>query len=41
MAYYAKRPPVYDEKMNTTTVKMLGFAPILYVCVGAWVYSNQ
>lgn len=41
LAYYNKRPPVYDYKMTQTTLKMLGFAPILYVCVGAWLYSNQ
>lgn len=40
LAYYNKRPPVYDYKMTQTTLKMLGFAPILYVCVGAWLYSN-
>jgi hypothetical protein len=41
LAYFHRRPPIYDYKMNTTTIKMLGFAPILYVCMGAWLYSNQ
>ena len=27
--------------MNHTTIKLLGFAPILYAGCGAWVYSNQ
>jgi hypothetical protein len=41
LAYLCKAPPVYDEKMNLTTIKLLKIAPMLYVSVGAWVYSNQ
>lgn len=41
LAYLCRAPPVYDEKMNMTTIKLLKVAPILYVCVGAWVFSNQ
>ena len=41
LAYFNRRPPVYDSKMNNTVLKLLGFAPILYVMTGAWVYSNQ
>ena len=41
LAYWNKRPPVYDYKLNETTIQMLSFAPVLYICVGAWVYSNQ
>jgi hypothetical protein len=40
LAYFNRRPPVYDQKMNETTLKMLGFAPLLYIGMGAWVYSN-
>ena len=41
LAYFNRRPPVYDSKMNNTVLKLLGFAPLLYVATGAWVYSNQ
>lgn len=41
LAYFYRKPTIFDQKMNQTTLKMLGFAPILYVCMGAWVYSNQ
>ena len=41
LAYFNRRPPVYDQKMNKTTLKLLGVAPLLYICMGAWVYSNQ
>lgn len=40
LAYLCKQPPVYDEKMNLTTIRLLALAPWLYVGVGAWVYSN-
>ena len=41
VAYWHRRPPVYDSKMNETTINLLTVAPILYSCMGAWVYSNQ
>ena len=41
LAYLCRAPPVYDEKMNMTTIKLLKMAPLLYVCVGAWIFSNQ
>lgn len=41
LAYFNRRPPGYDSKMNENTISILGFAPILYACVGSWVYSNQ
>ncbi len=41
LAYYNKRPPVYDYKMTETTIRLLGFAPFLYVGIGAWLFSNQ
>ena len=40
LAYWHRRPPVYDEALNSTVIKMLGFAPILYALNGMWVYSN-
>ena len=41
LAYFNRQPPVYDLKMNETTISMLKFSPVLYMIVGAWVYSNQ
>ena len=41
LAYWHRRPPVYDYKMNKTTILMLNFGPLLYLMNGAWVYSNQ
>ena len=41
LAYYSRRPPVYDNKMNETTLKLLGFAPLLYTAMAFFIYSNQ
>ena len=41
LAYWYRRPPVYDEKMNETTINLLAFAPLLYCCTACRVYSNQ
>lgn len=40
LAYFNRRPPGYDGKMNEVTIKFLGFAPILYAGMAFWVYSN-
>ena len=41
LAYSYRAPPVYDRKMATLSIFMLQFATIMYVAIGAWVYSNQ
>ena len=41
LAYFNKKPPCYSNSMNDTTVVFLKFAPMFYVVVGAWLYSNQ
>ena len=41
LAYWWRRPPVFDEKMNATTIRLLGIAPLLYCCMAAWLYNNQ
>ena len=40
LAYWYRRPPVYDEKMNETTITLLSFAPFLYSGMACWLYSN-
>ena len=40
LAYYVKRPPVYDSYLNNNMLRMLKIAPILYIVVGLWAYSN-
>ena len=41
LAYLKNRPPVYDDSINTQVIVELRYAPLLYVIVGAWFYSNQ
>ena len=41
LAYYCRRPPVYDERMNETSIRLLGFAPLLYCSMAVFVYSNR
>ena len=41
LAYWHRRPPVYDENMNETTIRLLSTAPLLYACMAAWLYGNQ
>ena len=41
MAYVYQRPPIYTTALNNTVLKLLAFAPVPYVVVAAWVYSNQ
>lgn len=41
VAYFYKKPPLYDQTINTYTINLLFTAPLLYSGMGAWVFSNQ
>lgn len=41
VAYSYKQPPMYDDKLNKSTINMLMFAPILYCAFGYWMFSNK
>jgi len=34
-------PPMYDERLSQSVLNKLQFAPLLYVCFGYWMVSNQ
>lgn len=40
VAYSYKEPPTYDEKINKSALNMLMSAPLLYMGIGYWMYSN-
>ena len=40
MAYVYQRPPIYTTALNDTVLKILAGAPVLYVIIAAWMYSN-
>jgi len=34
-------PPMYDERLSNDVLSKLQFAPLLYVCFGYWMASNE
>jgi len=41
VAYSYKQPPMYDDKLNKSTLNMLYFTPLLYGMFGWWMYTNK
>ena len=41
ICYYYKQPPVFDEKMTMNALRMLLWAPIVYVMMSYWYLSNN
>ena len=41
MTYSYTKPPMYDSRLTSHTLKYLGVAPFLYVIFSCWLFSNQ
>lgn len=41
LAYYFKRPPMYDEKLNENALFILKHAPLLMFLFGYWGFGNR
>lgn len=42
MIYYSYRqPPLYDEKLNNSTLAILTWAPLLALSFGYWMFSSK
>lgn len=41
MAYFYRKPPMYDNKLNNNTLFLLRLGPILYCLMASWLFSNQ
>ena len=41
LAYYARQPPHYDEKLNKRVLELLRFAPIFMLSFGYWALGNR
>lgn len=41
VAYYYRRPPIYDEKLNNTALETMKFAPLLLFFFGYWTMGNM
>ena len=40
MAYSYTKPPMYDSRLSQQVLKALGYAPIFYALMSAWIFSN-
>lgn len=41
MAYSYQKPPMYDSSLSQKTLDLLRYAPILYIIMATWLFSNQ
>jgi hypothetical protein len=40
ITYYYQRPPVYDDKLNTATLRLMKYAPLFMMFFGYWCMGN-
>lgn len=40
LAYSYQHPPMFDEKLNRLSLKIMAFAPVLYFTFGFWMFNN-
>ena len=41
MAYSYMQPPMFDSRINQSTIYWISVSPLLYAFTSAWVFSNQ
>lgn len=41
IAYYFRRPPIYDDKLNKYALGTLKYAPVLLLFFGYWTIGNM
>ena len=41
MAYSFKKPPMQNNSLNQTAIKLMSIGPWLYTIISIWIYSNQ
>jgi len=41
IAYFYKKPPVYDNVINTTALGLMRWAPLCFFAFGYWLMSNK
>ena len=41
LTYYYQKPPMYDEKLNSTALAWAKFAPLLMMSFGYWIMGNK
>lgn len=40
ITYYYQKPPVYDDKLNTATLRLMKYAPLFMMFFGYWCMGN-
>lgn len=40
LAYSYRQPPMYDQTLNETAIRILQYAPLGYLTIGFWMYNN-
>lgn len=41
VAYYHRKPPLYDDTLNLTSVHFLKWGAVIYTMIGYWMISNR
>ena len=41
LTYYYRKPPMFDDKMNTAAISMLKWAPFFMMAFSYWTYGNK
>ena len=41
LAYFYRKPPMFDSSLNMKTLSLLRQAPIFYTIMSIWLFSNQ
>jgi len=41
LAYYYRKPPMYDHELNTQVLGFLRYAPLLMFLLGYWAVGNR
>jgi len=41
ITYFYKKPPMYDEKLNSSALSTLKWAPFFMMFFGYWIMSNR
>ena len=41
ITYFYKKPPMFDEKLNTSALSVLKYAPVVMMIFGYWVMGNR
>ena len=41
LTYYYQKPPMYDEKLNSTALSWAKYAPLLMMSFGYWIMGNK